>query len=368
MHHTRALSTPSPMVRPQYRGVTAVVTSRSGWEVLCECSSLLRRRSKCFLSNQAPDQDQESGGKNGLTKKIIDQMQNYYGMAIRAHIGDKDGMIRAIRAIFSHFSNSHEYCPGDETTWCKYNRKDPKYKPKTIAPEVLKKIEPIFECLSDPEFLERVQRGGQNPNEALHSLIWLRSPKHIFASPEAIRVSTALAVIQRNIGNVGLLQVLEKMGITNNDISRHLLERMDSYKEKNLAKKNLPETKKRRQLIRGKRKKAQDKLEETEGPSYQAGAFHVPEDDQPGPSGIEKQQPKKKKGQKAKPAETSQTAEVMQPAKKKAKKKATTLDDVVYDASLDPQPTAEPTRRSTRVSKPTDIFHTYVNPDDVDLD
>ena len=308
------------------------------------------------------------GGKNGLTKKIIDQMQNYYGMAIRAHIGDKDGMIRAIRAIFSHFSNSHEYCPGDETTWCKYKRKDPKYKPKTIAPEVLKKIEPIFERLSDPEFLERVQRGDtQNPNEALHSQIWLRSPKHIFASPEAIRVSTALAVIQRNVGNVGLLQVLEKMGITNNDISRRLLERMDSYKEKKRAKKNLPETKKRRQLIRGKRKKAQDKLEESEGPSYQAGAFYVPDDDQPGPSGIAKKQPKKNKGQKAKPAETSQTtepAEEVQPAKKKAKEQTTTPDEFVYDASLDTQPAAEPTRRSTRVRHPTERSHAYVYTED----
>ena len=88
-------------------------------------------------------------------KKIIDQMQNYYGMAIQAYISDKDGLIRAIRAIFSHFSNSHEYCPGDEMTWCKYKRKDPTYKPKTIAPEVLKTIEPVFERLSDPEFLER---------------------------------------------------------------------------------------------------------------------------------------------------------------------------------------------------------------------
>ena len=204
-----------------------------------------------FLVDAGATKRKGIGGKNGLTKKIIDQMQNYYGMTIRAHNGDKDGMIRAIRTIFGHFSNDHKYCPDEETTWCKFKRKDLKYKAKTIAPEVLELIEPIFERLSDPEFLEGLQRGDtQNPNESLHSLIWLRSPKHIFASPQAIKVSTALAVIQKNVGNLGLLRVLEAMGFTSNGISRRLFERMDiKKKEKGLATKNLPETKKRRQLI-----------------------------------------------------------------------------------------------------------------------
>ena len=300
-------------------------------------------------------------GKNGLTKKMIDQIQNYYGMAIRAHIGDKEGMIRAIRAIYGHFSDNHQYCPDDETTWCKYQRNDPKYKPKSIAPEVLTLMEPIFERLSDPNFLERVQRGDtQNSNEALHSLIWRRSPKHIFASPLAIRVSTALAVIQRNAGNVGLLQVLETMGITSNDIPRRLLERKDIMKEKKLAYKNLPETKKRRQINRGKRKRAQDQMEKTEEPSYEAGAFCVPDDDQPGPSGIAKKHPPKKKGQRAKPAEE------MQPAKK-AKEKGATPDDFEDDTSFNRQPVAEPTRRSTRPSCTTKRSHAYVyTEDDVD--
>ena len=48
--------------------------------------------------------------------------------------------------------------------------------------------------------------------------------------------------MQRNVGNVGLLWVLEGMGIKRNDISRRLFERMDSKKEKGLATKNLPET------------------------------------------------------------------------------------------------------------------------------
>ena len=74
-------------------------------------------------------------GRNGLTKKVIDQMQNYYGMAIRSHLGDMEGMIKAINAVFGHFSNDHQFCPDGEGTWCKKKRGDPAYKPKDISPE-----------------------------------------------------------------------------------------------------------------------------------------------------------------------------------------------------------------------------------------
>ena len=83
----------------------------------------------------------------------------YYGMAIRSNIGNKTGMITAIKAILGHFSNNHEYCPDDKTTtWCKFHRNDSTYKPKDIAPEVLVFMEPVFERLLDPDLLERVQR------------------------------------------------------------------------------------------------------------------------------------------------------------------------------------------------------------------
>lgn len=251
-------------------------------------------------------------GKKGLTKKLMDQIQNYYGLAIRGNIGNKEGMIKAINAIFGHLSNDHQYCPDDETTWCKYQRKDPVYKPKDIAPGVLALMKPSFERLSDPEFLEMVQRGdSQNPNEALHSLIWKRAPKHIFASPEAIRVSTALAVIHRNAGNVGLVKVLEAMNINNNNITCSALEKLDRFKEAGKRKKQNPEIKKQRQIIRGIRKRGLDLLKETEEPSYKTGAFDLPDTDVPGESETaKKRQPRNKTGQTARPAE-------MQPAKRK---------------------------------------------------
>ena len=78
-------------------------------------------------------------------------------------------------------------------------------------------------------------------------------------------------MIQRNAGNLGLLRVLEAMNIMDNTVSRCALERLDHKKEVGLAHKEKPEVKKRRQVLRGNRKKRQDHAERTEEPSYEAG-------------------------------------------------------------------------------------------------
>ena len=236
-------------------------------------------------------------GRSGLTKEVIDkvhysfpnifqffplfvvvvcivQIQNYYSMAIRGHLGNMDGTTNALHAILGHSSNDHPYCPDDETNWCKIQRNDPSYKPKEIAPEALELCKPDFERLSHPDLLARVQRGDtQNPNEALHNIVWRRAPKHMFTSPQAIRIATDLGVIQRNVGNVGLLRVLKAMNITNNTASSNLFKKLDALKFSSLTKKKSEATRKRRQIIRGQRKKKQDRHEQTEKPSYETGVF-----------------------------------------------------------------------------------------------
>ena len=97
-----------------------------------------KKKGKEVIPSPGETKRRDVQGKNGLTKKIMDQIQNYYGMAIRSNIGSKSGMTKAIKAIFGHFSNNHEYCPENETTWYKFYREDAEYKPKDIAPEVLK--------------------------------------------------------------------------------------------------------------------------------------------------------------------------------------------------------------------------------------
>ena len=222
-------------------------------------------------------------GANRLTADLVNRLQNYYGIAIRSHTGDKPGMITAITAIYCHHANDHSFCPPGESSWCKYNRGDPSYAPKEIQPEVLDLMEPVFERLSDEDLLERLQRGDtQNSNEALHSLIWRRCPKGVFASLEIIRLSTSLAVIQRNVGSVGLASVLHSLGILDTDVSIRLLEKIDVKKKNQLLRQRSVEYKRRRQMLRGMKKRGEDALWQKEMSSYEAGGFGMIEEEESG--------------------------------------------------------------------------------------
>ena len=56
------------------------------------------------------------GGKGKLTDSLIDKMQNYYGIAIRANVGNLNEMKNAFLASSFHRASSdacplHNYCP-----------------------------------------------------------------------------------------------------------------------------------------------------------------------------------------------------------------------------------------------------------------
>ena len=58
-----------------------------------------------------------------------------------------------------------------------------------------------------------------------------RGAKSMPLLPQRIGLSTALSVIQRNVGSVGIVQVLAEMAINRNAVSLRLLERLDRTKE-----------------------------------------------------------------------------------------------------------------------------------------
>jgi len=68
------------------------------------------------------------GGGGRLTDKRIDKMQNFYGQCIRNNVGNKEGMVNDIWAIFKHMiidetktlEEQHSNCPKDENSWCKF--------------------------------------------------------------------------------------------------------------------------------------------------------------------------------------------------------------------------------------------------------
>ena len=67
-------------------------------------------------------------GRGRLTDKVINTMQNYYGMAIRQNSNDLFAMRKSVIATLMHNTNfddsetRHQYCPKIIDSWCKYQQ------------------------------------------------------------------------------------------------------------------------------------------------------------------------------------------------------------------------------------------------------
>lgn len=68
---------------------------------------------------------------------------------------------------------------------------------------VVKYITPVYERLTSLELLNRCKKGlTQNSNEAVHSIIWNKCPKHIFVSKAKVDIAVAHAVAEFNMGHL----------------------------------------------------------------------------------------------------------------------------------------------------------------------
>ena len=155
-----------------------------------------------------------------LTHKMINRLQNYFGIAIRATCKTSVPTMRmAVGAVLFHCSEAvdsagrHHFCPKSTTSWCKYQvdqvNSMSDYIEKPDLPIALrKKLEPIFRELSSPELLAKCMHGQtQNNNESINGVIWKRCPKDTFVGRNVIEMSVSSAVISFNSGKRGLFDV-----------------------------------------------------------------------------------------------------------------------------------------------------------------
>ena len=155
------------------------------------------------------------GGLGRLTDKKVDQMQNYYGQAIRGNKGSLSGMKNAVMAIFKHMikddhkslGSQHSLCPKDVNPWCKFwkNKADTsiQYDATNRLPSVFQEeLRPIFERLSSNQLLERCLKGlTQNQNECFNSTLWSLCSKTVFCGKRKVSAAVAQAVGVFNTGN-----------------------------------------------------------------------------------------------------------------------------------------------------------------------
>ena len=159
---------------------------------------------KKVVTNSSAKGIKLGGAKLGsLTEEIIRKFQGFYSSAIKKNAPDIEAMRKAIFATIYHCSSTddkphHENCPIGPKSWCFWqrsiaeNKRPEKHSTMKLylRPDVVQKILPEYERLSDPNLLQRcTEIGTQNANESLHNSIWIKCPKNKATTTKKVEVN-----------------------------------------------------------------------------------------------------------------------------------------------------------------------------------
>ena len=139
---------------------------------------------------------------------------------------------------------------------------------------VRNEIKYIFQDLSSEELLKKCLHGfTQNNNESLNGFIWKRLPKDVFVGANVFKIGVASAVLNFNSGAYGVVQVMEKLGMSPGYFTRKYCNDRNLARIKNMKRKSSDKGKKERKRKRAQRKGFQDAQEAAEGDVYGTGEF-----------------------------------------------------------------------------------------------
>ena len=153
----------------------------------------------------------------------MNKLQKYYTKAIRGRKTVSE-MKTSVMAIFHHCTSTdekpnHEGCPEGLDSWCFFQRAlarsdpPPYHKDKLscfLAPEVAVYVKDVYDRMSEDDLLSRCLEGKtQNANESLHSLLWSRCPKHIFANRRHLETALSIGIVEFNQGSAATQKFLQ---------------------------------------------------------------------------------------------------------------------------------------------------------------
>ena len=167
-----------------------------------ECVGHYQKRVGCRIRKAK----KEKKGLRGLPDWMVDKLQNYFGIALRANTGTSaKQMGDAIWASFLHVASSetrnlHSLCQKSASSCCQYQRDQINgtnlFKPGPgLSDDVILLVKPIYTDLIKPEALKKCLHGlTQNHNESFNSMIWERAPKNTYISLEKMKFAVYDAV------------------------------------------------------------------------------------------------------------------------------------------------------------------------------
>ena len=241
------------------------------------CGTRLRRL-KSANKGMKLDDGKGLSGAGRLTDKVIDTLQNYYGLAIRQNAGDIEKMKEAVNAVLPHVASSasnlmHDNCPDGESSWCGFKANPEAYNHRKGIPRaVVDFIRPVFDDLSCTELLKKCLHGKtQNANECLNKLIWDRCSKEYFVEKDVVQEAAFSAISHFNDGRKSILNLFGKLNINPGRFTVDACSHQDQQRISGSLTKSSEQVKKRRKMLRATRKGFQERIKEAEGDVYEAG-------------------------------------------------------------------------------------------------
>ena len=236
-------------------------------------------------------------GKGKLTEKIINSMQNFYGLAIRQnceslylmkkllvqYYGIVPNLIKMMKKVKTRGKSiaidfAHKVVPaGANSKKLEQSGSDKSgYNNSINIPKFIHDlIKPIFVKLSSDELLSECQHGQtQNGNEALNNMIWTKCPKAIFVERPLLEMSVNSAILEYNEGSTGVFKEFDIFNISPGICSVRLSRKRGRISVVGMVRKSSEEGKKRRKHIRKVKKCIVDNEKDNEkSKSYVAGGF-----------------------------------------------------------------------------------------------
>ena len=167
----------------------------------------------------------------------------------------------------------HDHCPTGSTNWCRYQQDKANNKPLQ-AWNVIKEVKPEYVRLSENNLLKKWLHGKtQNQNESLNGMVWQRIPKEVYVGSEKLQLGLYDAVAHFNIGSITVIELFQALGIPPGKYTEEGCRLQDQLRIHTAQHQSKPSTKKRRKVIRGLKKRKDDKTKQKEGVNYGPGQF-----------------------------------------------------------------------------------------------
>ncbi|GBM15134.1 hypothetical protein AVEN_242174-1 [Araneus ventricosus] len=245
--------------------------------VKCEYIGHVQKRVGIHLRN-LKNKSKKLGGKGKLTDNFINKLQNYYGIAIRANVGNLLQM-QSAHACSSAKNPMHKQCPEGSDSWCKNQRaisvgKNYKDSNAGLPKSIMNIIKPTYMKLCDQKLLEKCFHGKTpNANESFNNVLWTILPKNTFVELQTLSLGSSIAVLLFNDGFSGIIGVLNELGITPGHYTLTHYSSFDTERIVTSKRQCLPATKLSRKKKRVNRKMKNKKIENKEGVCYKSGDF-----------------------------------------------------------------------------------------------